>query len=464
MRYAYFDSEITGVDDEGMPIFDRAENSEMLAMIFSRLVTNGVLARPADSFQVLAGSGLSVTVRPGFGVINGRFAYETEETPLNLTAASSQYSRIDRIVLRCNYLERMIELAVKAGTPAANPVAPELLQPSSGDYYELGLATVKIAPNQAAISQSNITDTRGDSSVCGLVTQFIDRLDTEVFFAQLNSFYANYVQRSNSQLEDLTTQAQEEFSEWFDNLKDQLAEDAAGNLQNQINAQTSRLDAFEEGLADTITDAIQTANHLQWRAVESLPAAADAEDNVVYAIPSGDSSGDDRRREYILAYDSSGNAYWETWGASRVDLSGYYTKTETDSKVPLWFGKDSSGKWGYKTSATGAVTAFKSTADVEAARSAGYSSGQASIKTQTLTFNFGTISETRNFSKTLTASGTVLAAGISSLAWSRVEKNSAARPNNVTVTFSGKNVTVNGYTEIQYNPVTLTIKVNVAYK
>ena len=70
MRYGYFDSEITGVDSEGMPIFDRAETSELFRLLFSKLLTNGVLAKPADCFKVLAGdTGLSVTVRPGFGLI-----------------------------------------------------------------------------------------------------------------------------------------------------------------------------------------------------------------------------------------------------------------------------------------------------------------------------------------------------------------------------------------------------------
>ena len=77
MRYGYFDSEITGVDSEGMPIFDRAETSELFRLLFSKLLTNGVLAKPADCFKVLAGdTGLSVTVRPGFGLINGAFAYD----------------------------------------------------------------------------------------------------------------------------------------------------------------------------------------------------------------------------------------------------------------------------------------------------------------------------------------------------------------------------------------------------
>ena len=65
MRYGYFDSEITGVDSEGMPIFDRAETSELFRLLFAKLLTNGVLALPGDCFQVVAGSsGLTVKIRP----------------------------------------------------------------------------------------------------------------------------------------------------------------------------------------------------------------------------------------------------------------------------------------------------------------------------------------------------------------------------------------------------------------
>ena len=110
MRYGYFDSEITGVDSEGMPIFDRAETSELFRLLFSKLLTNGVLAKPADCFKVLAGdTGLSVTVRPGFGLINGAFAYDPAPATFQLAAAPTSYSRIDRVVLRCRpYLRTLM--------------------------------------------------------------------------------------------------------------------------------------------------------------------------------------------------------------------------------------------------------------------------------------------------------------------------------------------------------------------
>ena len=286
MRYGYFDSEITGVDSEGMPIFDRAETSELFRLLFSKLLTNGVLAKPADCFQVIAGStGLTVTIRPGFGLINGAFAYDAAEATYELATAPTQYSRIDRVVLRCNYLERLCEIVIKTGVAAANPVAPELLQPASGDYYELGLALITVSTNQGVMTQSSITDTRPNNAICGYITQFIDSIDTEVFFAQFEAFYAEFVDKSNASYElfetmakntfsqytdaidtyiadleakgnaDLTatTEAlkefqrtsQNEFNAWFASVKDLLDEDVAGNLVNVTNDHEQRLTLIE---------------------------------------------------------------------------------------------------------------------------------------------------------------------------------------------------------------------------
>lgn len=286
MRYGYFDSEITGVDSEGMPIFDRAETSELFRLLFAKLLTNGVLALPGDCFQVVAGSsGLTVKIRPGFGLINGAFAYDEAEETYALATAPTQYSRIDRVVLRCNYLERLCEIIVKTGTPAANPAPPELLQPSSGDYYELGLALVSIGTNQGVITQSSITDTRADSSVCGFITQLIDHLDTEVFYDQFNAFYTEFVEKSDASYEmfqNMATQAykgytaaideyieqleakgnadltattealkefqrnsQNAFNAWFAEVQGLLDEDVAGRLINITNEQGERLSLLE---------------------------------------------------------------------------------------------------------------------------------------------------------------------------------------------------------------------------
>lgn len=271
MRYGYFDSEIIGTDSEGMPIFDRAETSDLFRLLFSKLVSNGVLASPSDCFQVVAAEGLNVTVRPGFGMINGAFAYDEAENTLTLEKAPAQYSRIDRIVLRCNYADRLCELVVKTGTVANNPVAPKIVQPAAGDYYELGLATVTVSANVTAVTQANITDTRMDSTVCGFITQLIDHLDTSVFFAQLDQFYTEFVSKTEADyrlsreeylamcqdivdtLNTFEKTAESDFDTWFDTIKGKLAGDIAGALQIQIDNLTQTIFLNRYGLCSKVT-------------------------------------------------------------------------------------------------------------------------------------------------------------------------------------------------------------------
>lgn len=278
LRYGYFDSEITGYDEEGMPIFDRAESSDFLALFISSIISDGVLASPGDCFQVVAGEGMNLKVRPGFGIIKGRFAYDENEFRITIPAASVTNKRIDRVILRANYLLRKCEIIIRQGVVASNPVPPELIRPEAGDYYELCLATVQVNARQTVITQSSITDTRLDSKVCGLVTQVIDHLDTSVFYAQLNQFYTEYVNKANTSYEEFRTRVEswfttlkqektsqlnqlladfekmmetsqtefedwftgntnnweEEWTTWFNNLKEQLTDNAVTNLQSQI--------------------------------------------------------------------------------------------------------------------------------------------------------------------------------------------------------------------------------------
>ncbi len=300
LRYGFFDSEIIGYDEEGMPEFDRAESSDFLAMFISRIISDGVLAAPSTCFQVLAGGGMKLKLQPGFGIVRGHFAYSDEEIEIVLDPAPKSYRRIDRIILRLNNLERMCEIVKLTGTPDSVPQPPELIRPAAGDYYELCLATVSVNSNQTEISQANITDTRADSRVCGFVTQVIDHIDTSVFYAQFEQFYREFVERSNSthaeweaqferfynafaersdetyerwvtamreylqglqtsgngQLEKIVEvfeafkrDAEAAFLAWFQNIRDQLGEDPAGHLQNQIDTLTGEKEQLEKRLA-----------------------------------------------------------------------------------------------------------------------------------------------------------------------------------------------------------------------
>ena len=78
LRYGFFDSEYPDMTRRVLPIFDRAESSDFLAMFISHIISDGVLALPGDCFQVMAFEGMNLKVRPGFGIIKGRFAADTK--------------------------------------------------------------------------------------------------------------------------------------------------------------------------------------------------------------------------------------------------------------------------------------------------------------------------------------------------------------------------------------------------
>ncbi len=219
-EYGYFDSEITGYDEEGFPILDRAQNSEIFALFWSKLISNGVLGAPADCLMVLADEGMKIKVNPGFIIINGHFGYNEKPEYITLDNAPSQYRRIVAIIARINNIDRKMELIFKNGDTAVNPSVPELIQPKSGDYYELCLATIKVESNQTVIMQSNITDTRYDITYCGVVTNLIGTLDLSVFFTQLNAFYDEYVKKFNDNYADFILQMDSAYQTFYTKLND----------------------------------------------------------------------------------------------------------------------------------------------------------------------------------------------------------------------------------------------------
>lgn len=237
-RYGFFDSEITGYDEEGMPQFDRAESSDFLALFIASIIRSGVLAVPGDNFQVMAGEGMTLLVRPGFGMLQGRFAYDDEESFFALPEADAKNRRIDRVILRANYPDRKCEILVRAGVPGAEPQPPELLR-TSGDYYELCLAEVSVRANQSVIVQADITDTRADTDLCGWVTQTIEQVDTHTLFLQWQDAYQRYYDESTA-----------EFETWLARIKAQLGEDVVSTLMEWITSLTERTNALETRAED----------------------------------------------------------------------------------------------------------------------------------------------------------------------------------------------------------------------
>lgn len=150
---------------------DRVYDATDFASYFGKLASNGIFYASATNLQVTAGSGMTCVVLAGSGWING-YSYEnTDDLILNLATANGVNPRIDRVVIRWDLVNREIRLAVLTGTPTVSPIAPVLTR--NNDIYELGIADIAIAAGVISITTSNITDTRMNTSLCGLVNSLV---------------------------------------------------------------------------------------------------------------------------------------------------------------------------------------------------------------------------------------------------------------------------------------------------
>ena len=255
---------------------DRVYRAEEWAEYFASFIGNGVFPVPSNNLQVVAGSGMVVTVKAGKAWINGYFYHNTGDLSLTLPVADGVLNRIDRIVVRWDLTERLISVVVKSSTPSASPTPPALQR--DADAYELCLADITTGAGVTAISQAVITDRRLDPSLCGVVAGVVDQIDTAAFNAQLQAWFTDYKAQSLQEFNDLVSymeslellgdqqynalqaymnafklEAENDFNAWFASVKNVLDEDTAGHLVNMIQSNTARIELIEAVLFNDIT-------------------------------------------------------------------------------------------------------------------------------------------------------------------------------------------------------------------
>jgi hypothetical protein len=150
---------------------DRIYAAADFAEYFGNLVSNGIFYLSADNLKVVSNVEMVVAVNAGGAFINGYNYRNTANFDLQIFASDSANPRIDRVVLRLDMSAREIILAALTGSPSASPTAPNLTR--NENMWELGLATVFVGANVTEITAENITDTRLNQGVCGLVNSLI---------------------------------------------------------------------------------------------------------------------------------------------------------------------------------------------------------------------------------------------------------------------------------------------------
>ena len=167
--------------------------------------TSGVYAKDSNFAVSITGT-RQITIAPGLAWINyddfkGVSVCSREDTVLTVPDADNTLNRVDRVVLQFDTSSNLTAIRLNTGTPAVAAQPPDILQ--NHNQYELGLCTISVPAGSAAVTSADITDTRADEDICGLMRDGVTGIPTETLLAQYTAILTAMQQSGNAQLQQL---------------------------------------------------------------------------------------------------------------------------------------------------------------------------------------------------------------------------------------------------------------------
>lgn len=201
---AQWDASLTNpITEEQTGWWDRDYLASQWQEFMQMFLGNGVFVSPVNQCKVIPGTGLTVIVTPGWAFINGSWYHNDANLVINLSLNTTSSSRIDSIKLRYSDSTRSINALGFTG---------ETTLVRGESVYDLKIAEVTVPVGAVTISVANITDTRSNENVCGFVKGLVDVVDTNDLFSQFDAIFNN----------------------WFDTVKDQITGDLGAKLQMEF--------------------------------------------------------------------------------------------------------------------------------------------------------------------------------------------------------------------------------------
>lgn len=147
--------------------------------------TSGVYSSD-DCFDISITDDMEVTISPGLAWIKnkdyaGMSICMDSAQSITIPLGSGSYPEYDRIVLRFDKESNASSLGLVQGTAEEDASAPDVEQDE--EVYELGLYIIYREAGTTELSISDITDTRMDEDVCGIMRDAVTGVPTKVIQA-----------------------------------------------------------------------------------------------------------------------------------------------------------------------------------------------------------------------------------------------------------------------------------------
>lgn len=209
----YIDCGFFNAQEIAPGVYDRVYSAETMSNPYVRLISDGIFPKPEGSeigdFKVTAnGEDLEITVKAGEGIFWSKWFRLTQAQAITVEQNDSEYTRIDSIIIEINNNLRMGRVIYRTGTPAAEPVPPELV--STGSIKEYRIANIVVESFATSLDDSVIFDRRGiETPFCA---SLIQTLSTQELFTQWDQLYSNYFEETKANVAAFLRELTEELT------------------------------------------------------------------------------------------------------------------------------------------------------------------------------------------------------------------------------------------------------------
>lgn len=239
---------------------DRKYNAAQMSAIFDGLIIDGVFASIGTSFAVKAAGGLTVNVGIGKAWFDHTWTVNDSILPMTAPEAEVLLDRIDAVVLEVNGTESVRENTIKfvKGNPSSAPSRPTLT--NEGNVHQYPLCYIYRKYGTAVINQADITPMVGTEST-PFVTGILQTISLDELLGKWQDELDRFTDARSQEVDDWIAQEESDFTAWiaseqadflawYNQMKDQLSGDVAGNLQLEIDKEEVKrilLIGFEDG-------------------------------------------------------------------------------------------------------------------------------------------------------------------------------------------------------------------------
>lgn len=236
--------------------------------------TSGVYSKETNFAVSITGS-RELTVAPGLAWMNyddfkGISVCCKESTVLEVPAADNTLGRIDRVVLQFDADANLTTLKLKTGTSSADPQPPAILQ--NHRQYELGLATISVPAGSATVTADDVTDTRADEAVCGIMRDGVTSIPTAQLLSEARARIAELEETASTSAAAADKSAKAAAAS-------QSAAAGSASTANKNAAAAASSASTAQSAASTATKQATTATEQATAAASSASAAKTSESN-----------------------------------------------------------------------------------------------------------------------------------------------------------------------------------------